>query len=51
MRTGKSPSFRFDGCNYIRLERGSSTDNCSCTPISCSFASGSIGVNNVISLM
>ena len=36
---------------YIRLERESSSDNCSCTPVFCSSTSGSIGVNNVVSLI
>ena len=31
--------------------RGSSSDNCSCTPVSCSSTSGSIAVDNVISLV
>ena len=48
---GKSLSFCFDDGDYIRLERGSSSEDCSCTPISCSSTSRSIGVDNVISLV
>ena len=51
MGAGKGSSFCFDGGDYIRLERGSSSDNCSCTPVSCSSTSGSIAVDNVISLV
>ena len=44
-------SFCFDGGDYIRLERGSTSDNCSCTPVSRSSTSGPINVDNVISLI
>ena len=44
-------SFCFDDGDYLRLERGSSSDDCRFTLVSCSSTSGSIGVNNVISLV
>ena len=48
---GKNPSFCFDGGDHFKLEWGSSSDNCCCTPISCLSTSGSIGVENIISLI
>ena len=47
---GKGLSFCFDGGDYIRLGRGSISDNCSCTPVSCPSTSRPISVDNVISL-
>ena len=43
--------FVFDDGDYIRLERGSPSNYCSRTPISCSSTSGSTAVDNVISLV
>ena len=48
---GRGWSFCFDGGDYIGLERGASSDNCSFTPVSCPSTSGPIGVDNVISLI
>ena len=51
IRAGKGSSFCFDDGYYITLERESSSDSYSCTPVSCSPISGLTSVDNVISLI
>ena len=48
---GEKTTFCFDDGDYLWLVRGSSSDDCSCTPVSCSSTGRSIGVNNIISLV
>ena len=41
----------FDGGNHSRLDWGSSSDKCCCTPVSCPSTSGSISVDSVTRLV